>query len=1007
MEPIQSWRKPLLFDGDCMKTLHVISHTHWDREWYLTFQQFRLKLVHLIDKLLDILDADPNFKYFMLDGQTIVLDDYLHMRPEKEKVLFRHIQSGRILIGPWHILPDMFLVSPEAHIRNLLEGARTARKFGPKMPIGYMPDSFGHIGQMPQILSGFGINAAVLWRGMSDQPAELWWKSPDGSKVLLSYLRDSYSNGANLPVHDSELFIEQIAIAGNSLSAHSAVNEYLIMLGTDHMEPSPHTSASIECANGNLPDTCVIHSTLPKYIESIKTQIERLELTIPTVCGELRASDHSNLLPGVLSTRMWIKQRNHYSQNLLEKWAEPFSVFAQDMIPKLKVNSNRDQFSNDALSSKRIRNVAPIIRQTWRLLMENHPHDSICGCSIDQVHNEMKPRFDQVDQIGEEITRQSLQAISLAIETSSDDALSAIVIFNPQDTPRFDVVEVDINIPEEIDRFEIITTDKAVIPYEFLGASNQELANVVLDKKSLRDTIGTITEGRIAGAAITKVKVTRHNTTVTIDAILDDNGQPNILEWHQAEEEIARYEADPAVTHFHVIAHTPRASRIRFVSPEIPAMGWTTIWTHALANIESSSITKISPLFKPILPLVMRFAQSDLVEKLLINLNIGDENKPPFIIQNERFVVEASTTDGTLTITDKHTNTFFNGLNRFVDGGDAGDEYNYSPPISDSLHSPRLISLRVYRHKFVQFLEIKYTLKVPTNLSDDRKKRSTKMVDIPIISRVSLIPGGERVDIHTEVDNTVRDHRLRVHFPAPFEVQEADHDGHFEVVRRSIGVPAKGANWVEDPRPEVPQRAFTDISNGKIGLMIANRGLPEVEVIKLDGGAQSETVLTLLRCVGWLSRDDMPIRQGHAGPGFETPGGQLPGKWGFDYSIIPHKGDWKEAFQLAYSYETPLMAVTATTHPGELATKGSFISHSPVEFVISAVKETENGKGWIVRGYNTSSETIQLNLNPLRHYKSIIKVNLAEEPICTLGAGFDGNITQLVSGHEVVSIMFS
>ena len=144
-----------------MQTLHVISHTHWDREWYLTFQQFRLKLVHLIDKLLDILDEDPDFKYFMLDGQTIVLDDYLLIRPEMDFVLRGHIQSGRILIGPWHILPDMFLVSREVHIRNLLAGGRTTRKFGPKMPIGYIPDPFGHPGQVPQILSGFGIQAAA------------------------------------------------------------------------------------------------------------------------------------------------------------------------------------------------------------------------------------------------------------------------------------------------------------------------------------------------------------------------------------------------------------------------------------------------------------------------------------------------------------------------------------------------------------------------------------------------------------------------------------------------------------------------------------------------------------------------------------------------------------------------------------------------------------------------------------------------------------------------------
>ncbi len=984
-----------------MQTLHVISHTHWDREWYLTFQQFRLKLVHLIDKLLDILESDPSFKNFMLDGQTIVLDDYLLMRPEMESVLSSYIQSGRILIGPWHVLPDMFLVSPEAHIRNLLQGARTARKFGPKMPIGYIPDPFGHPAQIPQILNGFGIQAACLWRGLGDLPAELWWQSPDGSKVLLAYLRDSYSNGANLPVHDPELFTEQIAVAGNSLSAHSAVNDHLIMLGTDHMEPSPRTSASIACANANLPDMQVVHSTLPGYIESIKARIEGLEQPIPTLHGELRACDHSNLLPGVLSTRMWIKQRNHHSQTLLEKWAEPFSVFAETMIPKQGKLTTPTEIASD-----RIRNVAPILRQAWRLLMENHPHDSICGCSIDQVHDEMKPRFDQVDQIGEEITLQALQAISRAVDTRADDAFSAIVLFNPHSAPRRDIVEVALNIPETVPAFELLDADKTVIPYEFIGASNQELANIVLGKNSLRDTIGAITEGRVAGAAITQVKVSRHGDTVTIDAILDNKRQPNIPAWKQAEADIARYEADPGVTHFHVLAHTPRASRICFASPEIPALGWNTFWVRAATDSAATPPAAVNPLIKPFLPLTLRFAQSELGEKLLARLNAGDETKPPFVIQNEIFSVEASPSDGTLTVTDKRTNAVFNGLNRFVDGGDAGDEYNYSPPTDDSFLTPKLVSLKVFRHRLVQTLEIEYALKVPAQLAPERKSRSQKLVTIPVRSRVILIPGGERVDIHTEVDNTAQDHRLRVYFPAPFGAQNANYDGHFEVVQRPIDLPQKGENWVEDPRPEVPQRAFTDVSNGEIGLTIANRGLPEVEVCKVGNDAHTEIALTLLRCVGWLSRDDMPTRQGHAGPGFETSGGQVQGKSVFNYSIIPHVGDWRKACLQAYAFQTELRASETGIHTGEIPAQGSFVSSSSEAFIISAVKATENGKGWLVRGYNVSSETIQVSLKPLRRFLHAALVNLAEEEISPLLTADDGSVIISAAGHKIVSVMF-
>ncbi|MCK4961620.1 MAG: hypothetical protein KAS19_03995, partial [Anaerolineales bacterium] len=190
-----------------MTILHIVPHTHWDREWYLPFQSFRIKLVHLIDMLLDILDHDPAFTHFTLDGQTIILEDYLEIRPERESDLIRHIRSGRLLIGPWYILPDEFLVSPEATVRNLLQGGSLCDRFGARMDIGYLPDPFGHIGQMPQILLGFGIEMAAFRRGLADEPCELWWQAPDGSRVLTAYLRDGYDNAARLPTIPS-VFID-------------------------------------------------------------------------------------------------------------------------------------------------------------------------------------------------------------------------------------------------------------------------------------------------------------------------------------------------------------------------------------------------------------------------------------------------------------------------------------------------------------------------------------------------------------------------------------------------------------------------------------------------------------------------------------------------------------------------------------------------------------------------------------------------------------------------------
>jgi alpha-mannosidase len=219
-----------------MQTLFIVSHTHWDREWYEPFQVFRARLVRCIDQLLAIFETDSDYQYFMLDGQTIVLEDYLEVRPEREQILRDLVIAGKLDIGPWYILPDEFLVSGEALIRNLQRGIRLARDFGNTMKAGYIPDPFGHISQMPQILRGFDLNTAILRRGLADEPTELWWQAPDGTRVLLCYLRNSYDNLAFVP-RDPAGFIEALEEQRASLTPHTLTENLLLMNGTDHMEP--------------------------------------------------------------------------------------------------------------------------------------------------------------------------------------------------------------------------------------------------------------------------------------------------------------------------------------------------------------------------------------------------------------------------------------------------------------------------------------------------------------------------------------------------------------------------------------------------------------------------------------------------------------------------------------------------------------------------------------------------------------------------------------------------
>jgi alpha-mannosidase len=261
------------------------------------------------------------------------------------------------------------------------------------------------------------------------------------------------------------------------------------------------------------------------------------------------------------------------------------------------------------------------------------------------------------------------------------------------------------------------------------------------------------------------------------------------------------------------------------------------------------------------------------------------------------------------------------------------------------------------------------------------------------------------VDIHTTIDNHARDHRLRVHFPVPFASETGAQDGHFEVVERNIGLPAFDDTWVEQPRPEVPQRAFTCVTNGMSALTVANRGLTEVEVLKNSAG-NAEIAVTLLRCVGWLSRDDFSTRKGHAGPFLETPKAQMTGKWGFDYSIIPHDGNWQKSFPQAYAFETPMRIACTGLHGGMLPASGSFVKVEPTTFVVSAIKQSEAGDGWLVRGYNITSNAIHVTIKPWKLFKRVVQVNLAEEKQTAQKPYKDGRVSFPVGGHEIVTLLF-
>ncbi|HEX2979374.1 MAG TPA: glycoside hydrolase family 38 C-terminal domain-containing protein [Anaerolineaceae bacterium] len=947
-----------------MTQIHLVSHTHWDREWYQPFQLFRLRLVNLIDNLLSILENDPQYQHFTLDGQTIVLDDYLEYRPEKAASLKRFVKEGRLLIGPWYILPDEFLVSPEATVRNLLQGERASREFGAKMPVGYIPDPFGHIGQMPQILKGFGMDSAAFQRGLAADTTEFWWQAPDGSQVFTVYLRDGYGNASYLPVNDNQRTVQQIKVLRDSLLPYTHSPNVLLMFGTDHMVPRPQTSSAVAWANQHLNGDRVIHSTLPAYIAAVRSSLNGTEKDIPVLTGEMRSSRRSPILPGVLSARMWIKQRNHACENLLERWAEPFSMFAQLYA------GSRDNPEFSIPSHVRLDQPAEILRRTWRLLMECHPHDSICGCSIDQVHDEMRARFDQVDQVGEEITRQSLQCLADVVDThTSADAVQSLVVFNPTQYPQTGMVAATFQLPADIEQFNIVDDQAQPVQFTIREQNRMELARMDFDKEGLAMAAGYIQTGEFNGSVLEDINIQRRGDTCLIRLVMKDRGEPDMDVLNQGLETVKVLLQEPELRQFSVQFITPNQIKVDMLCRDVPGLGYK---SYAIRAGEATAAP-------------------------------AQENLAVDTIENEYFTISLDRDAGTLTLTDRRTGRVLSGLNRFVDGGDRGDEYNYTPLPGDRFISPRVDSVTVERNPVFSRLKIDLTLDAPVALLPDRSARSEETQANRIETWITLTQGIPRVDVSSTVDNLSQDHRLRVHFPAPIHVDHATYDAHFDVIQRSLGIPGYDASWSEAPRPEQPQRRFVSISDKESGLMIVNRGLPEVEVIPTEEG--TEIALTLLRSVGWLSRGDLDNRPGHAGPGYPTPGAQLIGRWKFDYAILPLQGEWQTTLPLAAAFDLPFRAASTSVHPGALPPAASLIELAAQPLVFSSFKPSENGQGFILRAYNPTDQAAQWVVKPWFRCLSTCRVRLDETMLEELPIGTDGIISIPCRPHEIVSIM--
>lgn len=427
-----------------LPTVFLVAHSHWDREWYVPFEVFRARLVELLDGLLPRLEAEPEHPDFVLDGQSVVVDDYLELRPEEEPRLRRLVQAGRLRVGPFYVLPDEFLVSGEALIRNLERGIRLASRYGRCSRIGYVPDSFGHVSQLPQILQGFGLEHFLFTRGLGEGPVSTAyrWHGADGASVLALQQVRSYSHVGRLPT-DPEEAADRLLEAVRELQPYSPVDAVLLCHGGDHYFPAARLPEIVQALRTRHPD--VRTGGFEDYARHLAPG------DLPSLHGELRGGRLFPLLPGVLSARTDLKVANHDCQVALERLAEPLDALAPP---------------------DRLR--AALLDRAWRLLLLNHPHDSVCGCSADEVHREGLVRFGQVAQLVEEV--RSRASAALLHPGPPREAVRALRVWNPSPFPRHEPVVVTVDLePGELSGAPVVVdAEGRPLPVQLLKRSAVE-----------------------------------------------------------------------------------------------------------------------------------------------------------------------------------------------------------------------------------------------------------------------------------------------------------------------------------------------------------------------------------------------------------------------------------------------------------------------------------------------------------------------------------------------------
>jgi len=707
------------------KVFHVISNTHWDREWRFPFQRNRQMLVDMIDSVLDILVKEPKYRAFHLDSQSIVLRDYLEIKPHKKKLIVKLVKENRLLIGPWYILPEEFQVGGENLIRNLLLGHKVCAEHGGVSKIGYSPFSWGQISQLPQLYKEFGINLIMFYRGINsiDSPkAEFLWEGADGTRAISSRfstmprynfyfyiyrpvvhnegfydIEYKWSKGgkpfhfADIEQHEEDFFIieplddyyeenlkEWVEKIVNDQADDFTTPHAIWMEGHDSSGPNIKTVRIIEDIKKIFPEINIKHSTLEEYANAVFESADEKKLKL--VKGERRSSQFDrrsgNMYGYTTSARMFLKQKNFDAERWVQFYAEPFNSFAGILGKDIK-----DYYLENA----------------WEKIVQNSAHDSIGGCSLDEIHDDMMNRYKQSIEISRGVFERAVKYISNRIDTSSltdterkDNIF--ITVLNPNNYYRNEVVKAVIDIPTEFDKGDFIVTTED----------------------------GTVLEKQLISS--------KHFQPV-LEQMID---RPMYFD-------MQRYE-------------------VYLNLKDIPSFGYNTF--------------NVIPRKK------IKFEKKKLIKV----------KKDSFILENEFIKVKVNS-NGTFDLTQKEINHKFKNLGYFYDEGEAGHAWVNIPtkPCVDTLRNKAKIKV-IENGNLSSTIKISSKIKIHKNLAE-RKERSKQLVTVPIDLFLTINKESKRIDIKVEVDNTAESHRLRMMFPTNLKTNSSFGEGQFDVVERTLERP--------------------------------------------------------------------------------------------------------------------------------------------------------------------------------------------------------------------------